>query len=234
MLALSLFLPAPSFAAKGVAKRIEEKIGLDEDATLQERVDLIGQKVAAACDRKAVVYTFKVLKGEDKVNAFALPDGYIYLYRGLVDKLERDDEIAAVIAHEIAHIAARHHEERMRRNILADVFRLVSVSNAETYADKRMINQAVVELTLSYSREEEIEADTLSVEYLKNAGYDPEAILAVIDVLIRSELEGPIKAKRRFRTHPYLNDRIKAAREEILGYIDFMDYANTPTHGVER
>ena len=65
-----------SYAAKGIAQRIEEKVGLDEDATLQERVDAIGQKLAVVCDRKDIIFTFKVLKGEE-INAFALVDGYI-------------------------------------------------------------------------------------------------------------------------------------------------------------
>ena len=159
---------------------------------------------------------------------------YIYIYRGLLDEIETDDQIAAVLAHEIGHIVVRHHEERARRNIMASIFRMVAVTGADTYQDKININNAVVELTLSYSREEEIEADTYSAKYVRAAGYNPEAVISMIEILIKTELEGPIRPKRRWRSHPYLSDRIKAAREEIYGQIDFMDYANTPTHGVER
>lgn len=229
----TLFFPAPSYAAKGIAKKIEEKIGLDEDATLQEKIDIIGQKIASVCDRKDIVYTFKVLKGE-KANAFALPDGYIYIYRGLVDKVKSDDEIAAILAHEIGHIAARHHDARRRRGIIANIFRVVAVTGADTRQDKININNAIIELTLSYSREEEIGADRLAAIYLERANYNPEAVISMIQTLIKTGLEGPIRPKRRWRTHPYLSDRIKAAREEIHGYIDFIDYVNTPTEGVER
>lgn len=227
------FLVSNTYASKGMARKIEEKIGLDEDTTLQERVDIIGQRIASVCDRKGLVYTFKVLKGED-VNAFALPDGYIYVYKGLIDKVKKDDEIAAVLAHEISHIAAGHHEKRLRRAILTDMFRIISVSQAPTIENKININNAIIELSLSYSREEEIEADKLSAVYLKRAGYDPMAVISMIEVLINSEMKGPVRPFHGWRTHPYLSDRIRAAREEISGNIDFMDYANTPTHGVER
>ena len=160
-----LIFPAATYAAQGVAKKIEEKIGLDEDATLQERVAIIGQRVASVCDRKDIVYTFKVLK-EKEANAFALPDGYIYIYRGLIDRTESDDEIAAVLAHEIGHIVARHHEKRRRRGLMANIFRLVAVTGAETRQDKININNAITELALSYSKEEEIEADKLTAVYL--------------------------------------------------------------------
>ncbi|MBN1406007.1 MAG: M48 family metalloprotease [Candidatus Omnitrophica bacterium] len=224
---------AQAYAASGVAKKIEDKIGLDDNVTLQERVDAIGQKIAGACDRKDIIYTFKVLKDKD-INAFALPDGYIYVYRGLVDKTKKDDEIAAVLAHEVAHIAAGHHKERLHRAILANIFSMVAISGASTNADRVNINTAIGELTLSYSREEEIEADMLSAVYLKRAGYDPQAVISMIQILVKSEMSGPIKPYRRWRTHPYLSDRIRAARKEISGNIEFMDYANTPTHGVER
>ena len=232
-LVILLSFTATSYASSGIAKKIEEKIGLEEDATLQARVDIVGQKVASVCDRKDLIYTFKVLKGEE-VNAFALPDGHIYLYKGLIDKVKNDDEIAAVIAHEIGHIAARHHEKRVRRAILTNIFDVIAVTGARTRRDKININNALIELTLSYSREEEIEADRLAAIYLKNTNYDPHAVISMIETLIKSEFEGPIKPKRRWRTHPYLSDRIKTAREEIEGHINFTDYINTPTQGVER
>ncbi|MFH0732206.1 MAG: M48 family metalloprotease [Candidatus Omnitrophota bacterium] len=228
-----LILPVCSYAAKGAAKQVEEKIGLDEDMTSQDRIDEIGQRIAAVCDKKDIVYTFKVLKGED-INAFALPDGYVYIYKGLVDKAKTDDEIAAVLAHEIGHIVSKHHQERSRRYLLANIFQIVAVTGAETKQDKVNIYNAINELTLSYSREEEIEADRTATIYLKRAKYDPMAVISMIKILIKSELEGPIKPQRKWRTHPYLNDRIKVAREEIEGRIDFVDYINTPTHGVER
>ncbi len=228
-----LSFSATSYASSGVAKRIEDKIGLEEDAILQARVDIIGQKVTSVCDRKDLVYTFKVLKGEE-VNAFALPDGHIYIFKGLVDKTKKDDEIAAVIGHEIGHIAARHHEKRTRRAILTNIFDIVAVTGASTRRNKININNALIELTLSYSREEEIEADRLAAIYLKKTDYDPHAVISTIEILIKSEFEGPIRPKRRWRTHPYLSDRIKTAREEIEGHINFTDYINTPTEGVER
>lgn len=235
---LSLFLLIllfvdSAYAAKSMAKQVEDKMGLDEDATLQEKVDSIGQRIAAVCNKKGVVYTFKVLKGDD-INAFALPDGNVYIFRGLIDKTSKDDEIAAVLAHEVGHITAGHHEERLKRSLLANIFRIISVSQAATIQDKVNINNAVVELTLSYSREEEIEADRLSAIYLKRAGFDPTAVVSMIEILIKSEMKGPIQPYHGLQTHPYLTDRIRAAHEEISGNIEFMDYANTPTHGIER
>ena len=219
--------------ASSIAKRIEEKIGPEEDAPLQERIDGIGQKIVSVCDKKSIPYTFKVLKG-DEVNAFTLPNGEVYVFKGLIDRTKTDDELAAVLGHEIGHVVANHHEERSRRSILTSIFKIVAITGAETSKDRYMINNALNELTLSYSQQEELEADKLSTIYLKRAGYNPEAVISMLDILKKYEMGGPIKPKRRWKTHPYIHERIRASREEISGRISFNDYINTPTQGIER
>src|SRR3989338_8794479 len=90
---------------KSIAESIEKskEIKLDPDPLMTERVNEVGQKIASVSGRKEVKYTFRVIDKDD-VNAFALPGGYVFVFKGLVDKVSRDDELAAVIAHEIAHV----------------------------------------------------------------------------------------------------------------------------------
>lgn len=217
---------------RSISKKVEEKMELDEDALLQEKINDIGQKLAAACDRRDIIYSFKVL-AEDRVNAFALPGGYIYVFKGMLDKVESDDEIAAILAHEIGHINAKHHAKRAQRGLTTELLRILIIRGAEDPESKIRANVAINELLLSYSREDEIEADRLAIKYVEKAGYKPEAVISMVEKLLKLKMEGPIMPKIYYRTHPYLTDRIRAAREEIYGQIRFIDYANTPTKGVE-
>ena len=112
------------------------------------------------------------------------------------------------------------------------ILRILGTAGAKTREDRVNINVALDELLLSYSREDEILADKLSVKYLERAQYNPEAALSVLEKLKEIEMEGPIRPKRRWRTHPYLSDRAAAIRAEVYGNIEFMDYANTlPNNG---
>jgi predicted Zn-dependent protease len=212
---------------KSIARHVERKLKLDEDAVLQERVAEIGEKLAQVCDRKTIVYHFKVLADEENKNAFALPGGYVYIFRGLLNALETDDEIAAVLGHEIGHIAARHSIKRQQASVEYSVLMaaLASQTDTKTQVD---ISKAVAHLFLSYSREDELLADNLAVKYLRRAGYNSEAALTVLEKLSQIQKEEPIRKYRKFRAHPYLSQRIAAMRAKLSGRVDFESYINLP------
>ena len=221
---------------ESLSKQVENKMKPDDNYEYQEKVGNIGQKLALACDRKDIIYYFKVLANQEdeqnNYNAFALPGGYVYIFKALLEKLDTDDEIAAILAHEIGHVSARHAMKRLQSSFGYEALRFLIIRGAEDSYSRYKANEAINQLMLSYSRDDELEADRLAVRYLKKAGYKQEAMLTVLDKLLKLEMQGPIRPKRYWYTHPYLGDRRGAMSQEITGQMDFDDYINyTPDEG---
>lgn len=210
---------------QSLSKQVEKKFKLDENYADQEKVDLIGQKLVEVCDRKDIIFQFRVLDDENK-NAFALPGGYVYIFKGLLEKLDNDDEIAAALAHEMGHICAKHSVKRLQSSFGYAALKFLMIRGAENSYSRYKANEAINQLMLAYSREDEFEADRLSVKYLKKAGYKAEAATAVLDKLIKWQMTGPIEPKRYYHTHPYLGARRAAVAKEITGQLEFEDYIN--------
>ncbi|MDD5747342.1 MAG: M48 family metalloprotease [Candidatus Omnitrophica bacterium] len=211
--------------------QVERTYPVDNDALIQQRVDQIGQRLAAAGDRREIRYYFKVVD-EKEVNAFALPGGYVYMFKGLWDKVkDSDDRIAAVLAHEIAHISARHSIKRLQSALGYNVLTvLVATSRSMNSAAKAQAMAGINELILSYSREDELQSDVLAVRYLSKSGFDPAAVLDVLKMLQQMERDRPIKAMS-VQTHPYLTERMKTVKEILnRGSIGFNDYINTSSY----
>jgi predicted Zn-dependent protease len=216
---------------RSLSEQVENKIKPDTNYTNQERLDIIGQKLAEVCDRKNIVYHFKVLDDESE-NAFALPGGYIYIFKGLLEKLDNDDQVAGVLAHEIGHTCARHSMKRLQNSFGYEVLRFIVIRGANDSYTRYKANEAINQLMLSYSREDEFQADALAVKYLEKAGYRPEGMIEVLDKLIELQMEGPIRSKRYWHSHPYLAARRAAISKEVTGQIRFDDYINiTPEEG---
>ena len=212
-------------SGRAISKRIEKKFQSVDDWNLQNKIQTIGQKLAAVSDRKDISYHFEILD-QKEINAFALPGGYVYLFKGLLDKVESDDEIAGVLAHEIGHIAARHTAKRVQGSISLNALAILLARMESDNLSKADAYRALTELMLQYSREDELEADKLAVKYMKIAGYNPQAIVTFLQRLRKIEYEKPIERAHIYRTHPYIADRIKTVKEEISGVIDFEDYIN--------
>jgi len=207
-----------------ISRQLEQQVRPVEDHLLQERVNAIGQSLASVSDRKDLVYFFKALDHES-VNAAALPGGYVYVHRGLIEKVKSDDELACVMAHELGHIAARHQVKRLQAGLGYSLLQALAIG---TKVDPKVIQGAEVaagQLFLAYSRQDELEADRLGVRYAARAGYDPKAMISFLKTL--EELERKKPAGRGYlRTHPYVADRIRVVREEIEGKMEFKDYIN--------
>jgi predicted Zn-dependent protease len=210
---------------RNIASQVEEKMGIDKNYAHQEKVDIIGQRLVKVCDRKDIIYSFKVIDDE-KENAFALPGGYIYIFKGLLEKLDTDDEIAAILAHEVGHVCAKHSIKRLQNSMGYSALGILVSYGAKDNYSRRKVHEAIGHLMLAHSREDEFEADRLAVKYLKKAEYDQDAMLSVLDKLLKWQMEGPVRTKRYWYTHPYLAARRAAVRKETTGQMSFDDYMN--------
>ncbi|UCD54618.1 MAG: M48 family metalloprotease [Candidatus Omnitrophota bacterium] len=215
-----------------IAKRVEEKFDEVDDPLIQKRFEEIGKKLAAVCDRQDLIYRFKVLKAKNNkekyYNAFALPGGYVYIFDALMEKMETDDKIAAVTAHELGHISRRHSVERLRSSLGVNVLMILAMAATRDGKTIAKTNEALLQLMMSYSREDEFEADRLSVKYLEKAGFDTNGILESLLTLQGLRKKGREMRYAFYKSHPYLSERIAACRAEIKGYTDFDSYINLP------
>jgi septum formation protein len=212
-----------------VALELEKKFKLVDDADLNMRVERITDKLVAVCDRKELVYITKIveekdLKGEEPmVNAVSLPGGYVYVFKGLLDYIQTDEQLAAVIAHEIAHITARHSIKRLQ----ASYGNLALVAGAIVSRNGALIgglSMAMDSMFLAYSQDDEIQADNLGIKYIKAAGYAPQGMIAMLESLQAYDRKQPIRQKMYGRTHPYTHQRIASAERMISGELSFRDY----------
>lgn len=190
--------------------------GLEADAEVQARVDRIGQRLATRSAAAGSPYTFDfhVLSDDETLNAFALPGGQVFITHAMVTRLDTEDRLAGVLGHEIAHVVGRHGAEQLAKQQLAQG--LAGATTIATYdpgnpgtAAGGAIAAAVSHLVnMRFSRQDELEADALGVALLAEAGYDPAAMLEVLQVL--SETGGAVP--EFFSTHPSPEGRLERMR----------------------
>lgn len=214
---------------QSMARQVAKSFKFVDDALKQKKIEEIGQRLASVSARKEISYHFKLIDKDD-INAFALPGGYVYMFSGLWNDIEKDDdEIAAVLAHEIAHINARHSITRLQNSLGYTVLSVFAAGtpNADSVASRRQAIAGINQLLLAYSREEELQADSLAVAYMKAAGYDPKKVIELLDYLQKKEREKPVRFMP-VRTHPYISERVRLVKELVHGgNIGFNDYINT-------
>ena len=211
---------------RALNKQVLDQFKLAQDPLFRKRVEDTGKKIAAVCDRKEIDYHFYVLE-EKEVNAFSLPGGYVYIFKGLIDKVGTDDsELAGVIGHEVGHIVARHSIKRLQGEQLYTVLRVLTAVSPGTAEAGAAADIAVTQLMLGYSREDEFLADKLGTKYLKLAGYDPYAMIRFFIKLQEYEKRQPLRQISYYKTHPYVPDRIRMVKEELGQGMNFDDYIN--------
>jgi MAF protein len=208
-----------------VSKQVEKEYKMVEDPLVQKRVEDIGKKIVAVSDRKDIDYHFMVLD-EDDVNAVSLPGGYIYVNKGLVDKVDNDDELAAVLAHEVGHIVARHSIKKLQALQGYSILRILVAAAPSSGEVGAAADTAFTELLLGYGREDELLADQLGARYAKLAGYDPYAMITFLKKLQEINRRMPLQPKSYYKTHPYVPDRVRVVKQELGEGVDFDDYIN--------
>ncbi len=209
-----------------LARQMEKEYTLVMDPEREERLRRVGSRIAAVADRREILYRFRIIEDEedkDIVNAVSLPGGYVYVFKKLVDLSETDDELAAVLAHEVAHIVARHQIKRLQAIWGYSILSLLS-SRAGDSNFAQGTQLAYVSLMMEYAQEDELLADRLGARYAERAGYDPDGMVRFLERLKERRRKEPLRPRSYFRTHPYYGKRVKATKEEIGQEISFADY----------
>jgi len=181
---------------------------------VERYIERIGQRILTAMGPQPFDYRFFVVE-DSQLNAFAVPGGSIYLYSGLMERAKSTDEIAGVLGHEIVHIKARH----MARSSGVDTISVLSLIGmlllARTGAGAQaagVVGQAVsATRQIAYSRQLEMEADTLAVRYMASAGYDPKGALGFLKTLDQERALNPIDIPAYLMTHPITQERVANA-----------------------
>lgn len=210
---------------RSIVQEVEKQYKLVDDPLIQKRVEEIGRKIAGVCDRQDIEYSFKVLDDEE-VNAVSLPGGFIYINKGVVDKAANDDELAAVLAHEVGHVVARHSIKKLQAIMGYSILRVLAASLHQNSQVGNAADIAFSEILLGYGRDDELLADQLASRYAKLAGYDPYAMITFLEKLEDMNRRKPPRPKSYFKTHPYVPDRIRVVKQELGEKINFNDYIN--------
>jgi predicted Zn-dependent protease len=197
------------------AQQIESQIKLINDPVITEYVNRVGQNLVRNSDAQ-VPFTIKVIDS-DVINAMALPGGFFYVNSGLILAADEEAELAGVMAHEIAHVAACHYGREMTRANLLQMasIPLIFIGGGIGYAGYEASGLAIPMTFLKFSRTFEAEADYLGVEYMYRAGYDPSAFVSFFEKVQAMEKKKPGTLAKAFDTHPQTPDRIEKTQDEI-------------------
>jgi predicted Zn-dependent protease len=204
---------------KDYADEVEAMSKLITDPIVTDYVNQLGQELVRNSDSR-VPFTFKVIDS-DNVNAFALPGGFFYVDSGLILAADSEAELAGVMAHEIAHVAACHAVRSRTRGQLMDFasLPLMMVGGPFAFAAHEALSVGSPLMFMKFSRQFESEADFLAVQYIYKAGYDPQALTAFFERISSSDRPKQNFMAKAIRSHPQTRDRIRKAQQEINGLL---------------
>ncbi len=198
--------------------------GLEPDTDYQAAIQYVGETIVenSIASQSDYPFEFHVLADQRTVNAFALPGGQIFVTRAMVDALESEGEIAAVLAHEIVHVLARHSAERIAEAQLAEGLTgalVLATYDPDNPASMRTAQVAMLIgqlVQMKYGRDDEITSDVIGVRLMAEAGYDPRQMMDVMNMLAKAGGAAPVEF---FSTHPSPENRvgrIQAAIDEVF------------------
>jgi beta-barrel assembly-enhancing protease len=195
-----------------MAKEISREKKIVNDLGMQERLEKVAKRITAVSDRQDISYHFNIVN-EKEFNAFAIPGGNVYINSGLMDAVN-DDELAAVVGHELGHIAARHSVKRLQAVLgyqLLSSIALGASGGKQVFQAVDVVFNAIV---LGYGRKDEFLADRLGVKYSKAAGFNPRGMVTFFQKL-KQESKGSWPSLVFLSSHPPIDERIKQAQIEI-------------------
>ncbi len=204
---------------KQMAQEVERQARVVDDPIIAEYVNRIGQNLVRNSDAK-VPFTIKVVDDES-INAFALPGGFFFVNTGILLNADNEAEMAGVMAHEIAHVAARHGTCQATKGDIVNYgsIPLIFLGGWTGYAIRQGMGLAIPMGFLSFSRSYEQAADNLGLQYMYKAGYDPSSFVDFFEKVQSQEKRKPGTMSKVFSTHPPTDDRIKNAQKNIQEYL---------------
>jgi predicted Zn-dependent protease len=207
-----------------LAAEVDRSSKLVTDPLVAEYVNRVAQNIVLNSDSK-VPFTIKVIDSND-VNAFALPGGFLYVHRGLIEAAENEAELAGVIAHEVAHVAARHGMEQASKGQFINFasIPLIFLGGLGGYVIQQAAGLAVPLGFLKFSRGAEKEADRLGAQYMWASGYDPNALVTFFEKLQAKEKKKPGTLAKIFSTHPMTDDRIREVQQLLVRFPERGEY----------
>ncbi len=208
---------------KAYSMEIEKSVRFITDPVVTEFVNRVGQNLVKNSDAK-VPFTIKVID-DDSINAMALPGGFFYVNSGAILAADEESELAGVMAHEIAHVAAHHAMREQTRMNYAQLstIPLIMIGGYAGYGLYEAANIGIPLTFLQFSRDFERQADYLGLEYMYRAGYDPQSFLAFFEKVQSLEKHKPGAVAKAFDTHPQTPDRIEATEKEIAQILPARD-----------
>lgn len=200
---------------KQLAQEVQRQAKMIQDPIVTEYINRVGQNLARNSDAK-VPFTFQLID-DPGLNAFALPGGFIFVHSGLIKVAETEAELAGALAHEVAHVAARHMTRQATRSQIVNLatIPLLVLGGWTGYAVRQGAGIGIPMTFLAFSRDYESEADFLGVQYAYAAGYDPNGAIEVFEKMQSLERTRPGVLSRVFATHPMNADRIRKSQQAI-------------------
>jgi predicted Zn-dependent protease len=200
---------------KQYSMQVENSVKMVQDPVVNEYVNRIGQNLVRNSDAQ-VPFTIKVIDS-DEINAFALPGGFFYVNSGLILAADEEAELAGVMAHEIAHVCARHAMRQMTRANIAQIgtLPLIFMGGGIGYGIYEAAGLGLPVTFMKFQRGFEAEADYLGLQYMYKTGYDPQAFVSFFEKIQAKEKKKPGAIAKAFASHPQTPDRIEATQKEI-------------------
>lgn len=197
------------------ADQLRTELTFIDDPEVVGYIDSLGQSIARVSQRSDIPYTFRVVN-TDEVNAFAVPGGYLYVNRGLIEAADTESELAGVLGHEIGHVVGRHSARQMTQQYGLSAIAALILGDNPSMLTQVAAQIAATGAITSYSRGMESEADTYGVQELYDAGIDPSGLATFFDKLVEMRGgAGGSKLEQFFSTHPDPGARAGAVRAQI-------------------
>jgi predicted Zn-dependent protease len=202
------------------ADQINKQLPIVQDAEINRYLTLLGDSIARLADDRGLTYRFHLVNSME-VNAFAVPGGFIYVNRGLIERTTNMAQLAGVLGHEIGHITMRHSVQQMQKAQGANLG--VTLACTLLRACGTGLEQAAISITAEglfakFSRDDEREADREGVKYVIRSAIDPQGIPEMFNILLAEQQSRPRGVEAWFLSHPLAEDRVKGSQVMIDAY----------------
>lgn len=199
------------------AAEINRQLPIVEDPAIHSYINQLGNRIQRQPGARDIPYTFYVVNSAE-VNAFAVPGGFIYINRGLIERTENLSELAGVMGHEIGHVEARHSVEMLERAQAAEAGLIIGsilLGGPPEGLAGAAVEVGAAAFFAQHSREAEREADAIAVDLLPGAGIDPSGIVTFFGKLLEEQQRTPTRVEQWFATHPLTETRLAATQSMI-------------------